>query len=318
MSSKEVINQHYVPKFYLERWKAPIDAKNSRIWVYNKLDKRKFAATDLNSVSQINRFYRVGMDDVVHAMVQYKYEKFLHLPHVQVLLSGLEGVMHVNDYITAKHPEHEKLKFIPTNFLENRYGEIESKLGATLKEITCDKELLEETLRSKPEAFRSDLIALFCTQYFRTSSARKVTVHQVRNMFLERNGVKTKLAPAQVENVVKCILFIDSLLLVDRMISSKISVHINLNTTDVDFLTSSSPAIGYNPDEKLDNFSGFMPLTPKLSMVIRRSEGSLPQILVRESNLDIVIKGNSLIYKKSDGDIYCTSKRQRDFLAGVV
>ncbi|WP_186032165.1 DUF4238 domain-containing protein [Burkholderia gladioli] len=316
MYSEKKNNQHYVGKAHLKKWQVSKLGKKKALWVHNKDTGNIFPITDLNAVGQVIGFYSVFVDQDIFDILQYRYAGHLEHPIVRSTLEQLRTLRQIHDYRERGLPGHEKLDIIENNYLENQYGEFETKYGETIDGIANASENLEIYLQTNALEKYLDLIGFYYIQNARTFAARRAVLEHVRSIHLERESGELKLNDRQREVVVKIMLFIDAIRNASEAQAAQMSVMIAPNKTSMDFVTSSTPAC-LKPSivEGMRHVYGFLALSPRVAMFVMHNTISRRGFTVRpiETEEEVLFL-NRTTFALSDRDTYSTSKEQLSLL----
>lgn len=323
MHPKEKIRQHYVSQLYLDNWKTDKSNEDPSIWSLNKITGKIFKVTNLSNISQKNRFYKVVIDDIVWDMLQYLFASLQHEPLVAQTMHALNPLLLVNRYRENKLDHYEKLAVIETNFLEDRYADLENWFAHTIKKISEAGEKLSDIFEENEAKHYDSLMLFFATQHFRTLRARQKTYDITKDMYLRRgDGEEHKLSPQQVDTVTKIRIYVDSVRFAESLSRSDFNVSLDFNVSNIDLVTSSSPTLGYvAPRERHDDitsFTGCVPLSPKINMRLHQSSGRGKRIEFGTLGKQKVLSLNRLQVKNSNMDIYATSERQLKFFLKLL
>lgn len=317
MNITPIKKQHYVSRLYLKYWQIECNKNNNKIlWAKNKDRDEIFEVSDLNTICQKNKFYRVDIDRDVYEILKYKYEPLIDNPLIRDFMRELEALHCVNIYIKNKEHNYENLDVININFLEKKYAKIENSIAVTLSElndiVSNDISLTSISPKSIKQHYQN-LIALSCIQYFRTKEARSNIMRIINEMSLKRSdGSIIKFSEKQIETTLKIILFLESALLADDVYKNRFTIRFLNNKSDIHFITSSSPTIFNKKLRNLSDLKCIMPLSPRLSMLIYKSKLQTKTITCIDIDRNGVEDQNNIIYKYSGYDVYATTKEQLD------
>lgn len=315
MHQKEKIKQHYVSRLYLNNWRAEKATKNPSIWVLNKNTGKIFKTTNTFNISQENRFYKVVIDDIVLDVLEYLFHLKKNEPFVATTMQVLEVLWGVNYYRENKLEEHEKLAAIETNFLEDRYADLENRFAHTIKKISAADRGVSWVFKENLAKHYENLILFFATQYLRSQQARQRLNDLTKDMCLQRNHEEEyKLSPLQVDTVSKISLYVESVRFAENLLRSNFKIALEYNFSNIDLVTSSSPALGcFTPSDTPDDitsFRGNIPLSPKINMRLYQSSDGGKQIFFRALDEKKVLLLNRFQVENSDMDVYATSEQQ--------
>lgn len=259
---------HYVMQNYLERWKGFDKSKSKKegVWVENKVRKSNYFCTDLNSISQINYFYALDVDQDVLGLLRYRYDKH---PECKSTLEWLALLALLDEYKKKELYNYEKLDVINKNVLEDEYSRFEDVFARILQSIDNDLELYISSLVNKESDLRV-LVFIFVFQAFRTKVMRDMLSDKMIEILVDWGDGERRLSSIQKENYLKASLYLDSISSSLRICSNDFSIELLINNNKKGFITSDAPAVIISgSDFELSKFEGFMPLTPNIGMVIR-------------------------------------------------
>ncbi len=301
------VKQHYVPKGYLKNW-IPVKSKTKPgIWVHNKIENKHYFCTDLNSLGQIRYFYEIDIDQDVLDLLIYKYHKESTLCHMFLKRFSVLNVL--NKYKEGRFEHYEKLNIINRNFLESEYENMENIFLKSINEIGRD--FKSYILGVKNGQYNlDDLLGFYVFQLFRTKQMRDNLANYLKDLSISRDGVKKKLNESQKNNYIKCSLFIEALNYIERF-ANNYSIELLINNSDTKYITSSSPSLVLTHNEKdgrynLSNFEGYVPLSPKVAMILRGDKPCSSDLIFRQVNVETVNKYNKKIVEMTAEQIYST------------
>jgi hypothetical protein len=312
MDLNEKLEQHYVSSFYLEYWKRKNAHGQMGIWVKQGDGKAAFVQ-GRNSVAQGDRFYRVEVDDVVRDLMHYKYLKETPEPHVLSLLAQLEPLAAVHAYKAAGLPYGERLGVIMTNYLEDKYGDLETGFSKSLAALS--KNYMKSMWGSAYAQNKtySTLTGLFATQLFRTRAMRIRLEAQITEMRLVRESGPVVLTASQKDTMLKLIAYADSISFARQLCDERVSVMIFVAQDEASLLTSDAPAqcISLEADstKRLRSFHGAIPLSPKHYMEIIKGPNLPAKIIMVPVPAQVVEFLNAQFLSRNQGDdVYSTSE----------
>ncbi|QVW21845.1 DUF4238 domain-containing protein [Pseudomonas hormoni] len=320
MHLEEKVRQHYVSRLYLNSWIAP---ETTSLWSLNKTTGKTFKTTNLSNIAQKNRFYKVIIDDIVWDMLKYLLKPLLHEPFVAQTMRALNPLLLVNRYRENKLDNYEKLVVIETNFLEDRYADLEGWFVHTIKKISAAGCEFSRVFEEDREKHYDSLMLFFATQHFRTQRARQRINDITKEMYLQRGpDEKHKLSRQQVDTVTKIHLYVESVRFAKNLSRSNFKISLDYNVSNIDLVTSSSPTLGrVEPRAHRDDITSFMgqiPLTPKINMRLYKSSGGGKKIEFGTLGKQKVLSLNRLQVESSDMDVYATSERQLQFFLKLL
>ncbi|WP_079752058.1 DUF4238 domain-containing protein [Pseudomonas aeruginosa] len=323
MHLEEKVRQHYVSRVYLDNWTTEDSPESSSIWTLNKLTGKTFKTTNLSNIAQKNRFYKVIVDDLVWDMLKYVLDPLRHEPFVARTLRTLNPLLLINHYRENKQENHEKLIVIETNFLEDRYADLEGWFAHTIKKISAAGSEISSIFEEDKEKHYDSLMLFFATQYFRTRRAREIINKITKDMYLQRgHDEKHKLSPQQVDTVTKILLYMESIRFAENLSRSNFKISLDYNVSNIDLVTSSSPTLGRveprTHRDDISSFKGQIPLTPKINMRLYQSPGGGKRIELGTLGKQKALELNRLQVKNSDMDVYATSERQLQFFLKLL
>lgn len=322
MHLEEKIRQHYVSRLYLDNWTAEEAPAITSLWSLNKITGKIFKTTNLSNIAQKNRFYKVIIDDVVWDMLRYLLDPLQHDPFVARTMRALNPLLLVNHYRDNQLKNYEKLVAIETNFLEDRYADLEDYFAHTIKKISAAGSELSGVFEEDKEKHYDSLMLFFATQHFRTRRARQRINDITKDMYLQRgHDEKHKLSPQQVDTVTKIYLYVESVRFAENLSRSNFKIALDYNVSNIDLVTSSSPALGRVESrvhrDDVTSFTGQIPLTPKINMRLYQSSGG-ERIEFGSLGKQRVLSLNRLQVENSDMDVYATSERQLQYFLKLL
>jgi hypothetical protein len=298
---------HYVPQSYLKFWITNKEGEKTKqgIWTYNKQRRDTNFITDLNRISQINRFYKLDIDDDILDVFTYRYrDKKYDMPNI---FEELDVLNKINKYKKSQAPCHEKLNVINNNYLEDKYEKVEKKFSPILNLIQKDiSKYLSELKRGK--FYLRDLVEIFSIQLFRTKKSREHILSEITSIYIDKNDDRKALSEHQRMNLLNLILFVEPLFFCQTLTKNEYSVEFLINNSTISFITSNSPALIINAQsskvEDMSKFVGFIPLCPKVGMIIRGHRPLSKNLMIRYVNESEVDDCNKFIFNESDYDVY--------------
>jgi hypothetical protein len=238
-----VKNEHYVPRFYLERF-----SKNERIYAYD-FQKKKIISTNVRKIGSKNYFYDIDPNDL-------KEE-----------LSVFKEVMKITDDSFEKSIDD-------VQFIEKALSRLEDKAAIYFNEFEKDYSLI------KDEEFLSILFLFMRTLSIRTMSFRSnlENIAQQTTDWLNSLGI-TNVKNYPVDKDPKYIAKVNQLneiISLPRMYRKSIDffdnydLFVGINNTKLDFLLSDNPLLYF--------FLGFndicFPVNSKLAIIIQAKSAS--------------------------------------------
>lgn len=314
MDLNEKVEQHYVSSFYLEYWKRKNAHGQLGIWVKQGDGKAAFVQ-GRNAVAYGDRFYRVEVDDVVRDLMHYKYPKETAEPHVLGMLAQLEPLAAAYAYKAARLPYGERLGVIMTNYLEDKYGDLEAGFSKSLAALNKNYMKSMWGSASAQNNTYSTLTGLFATQLFRTRAMRTRLEAQITEMTLVRESGPVILTASQKDTMLKLIAYAESISLACQLYIERVSVTIFVAQDEASFLTSDAPAqcVSFEADsaKRFRSYHGAMPLSPKHYMEIRKG----PNLPAKITMLPVPVPAqvveflNAQFLSRNQGyDVYATSE----------
>ena len=312
MDLNEKLEQHYVSSFYLEYWKRKNAQGQLGIWV-KKGDGEAAFVQGRNAVAQDDRFYRVEVDDVVRDMIHCRYAQETAEPHILVLLAQLEPLAAAHTYAEAGLLDKERISVLMTNYLEDKYGDVEAGFSKCLAALNKNYLTSMWGSASAQSKTYSTLIGLFATQLFRTRAMRTLLETQITEMTLVRESGPVVLTASQKDTMLKLIAYADSVSLARQLYLERVPVTIFVAEDEVSFLTSDAPAqyISFEVDSarRLRSFHGAMPLSPKHYIEIRKGPNLPAKITMLRVPRQIVEFLNAQFLARNQGnEVYATSE----------
>jgi hypothetical protein len=312
MDLNEKLEQHYVSSFYLQYWKRKNAHGQLGIWVRQGDGKAAFVQ-GRNALALGDRFYRVEVDDVVRDLMHYKYPKETAEPHVLGLLAQLEPLAAAHAYKAARLPDGERLDVIMTNYLEDKYGDLEAVFSKSLAALNKNYMKSMWGGASAQNNTYSTLIGLFATQLFRTRAMRTRLEAQITEMTLVRESGPVVLTASQKDTMLKLIAYAESISLARQLYIERVSVTIFVAQDEASFVTSDAPAQGISLEadsaKRFRSFHGAMPLSPKHYMEIRKGPNLPAKIIMLPVPAQMVEFLNAQFLSRNQGDdVYATSE----------
>jgi hypothetical protein len=311
MDLNEKLEQHYVSSFYLQYWKRKNAHGQLGIWVRQGNGKAAFVQ-GRNALALGDRFYRVEVDDVVRDLMHYKYPKETAEPHVLGLLAQLEPLAAAYAYKAARLPDGERLDVIMTNYLEDKYGDLEAVFSKILAALNKNYMKSMWGSASAQNNTYSTLIGLFATQLFRTRAMRTRLEAQITEMTLVHESGPVVLTASQKDTMLKLIAYAESISLARQLCFDRVSVTIFVAQDEAFFVTSDAPAQGISLEadsaKRFRSFHGAMPLSPKHYMEIRKGPNMPAKIIMLPVPAQMVEFLNAQFLSRNQGDdVYATS-----------
>ncbi|WP_345875418.1 DUF4238 domain-containing protein [Shewanella algae] len=197
-------------------------------------------------------------------------------------------------------------------YLEHRYENIEKAFQRTTDIIGISfDEYIRLLINGDYELY--DLIGIYSVQLFRTKKMRGRYSEVMKTVYSsQEGGDPQKLTEVQRDSLIKCILFIDAISFTYDMTGTEFSIEFLRSMEGESFLTSNSPALHYSAHGEsltsLEDFEGFMPLTPKIALLIRGCKPTGNNLNVRGVFNHEVLQWNSKIILEADDEIYSTKE----------
>jgi len=315
-------HQHYVPQFYLELWMSHdgFFVRNS-IGAVPKIYPKKTTV----DVGEENYFYKIEMDDVVWDMLYYRFgEEAKSNAVVAKVMQDLfmlkamddvvtRGVGIVNNDEAMRDNAREILEHLKKHHLEDAYSNIE---GAVSVEIESFSKSQNSDLWVPPSAETfMHILVFFCFQSLRTKQRMHNLDLQISKMYLERGENSIQLTSEQKKSVLKCMLYILSYQLCQKLYNAGCSMIISKNHTKLNYLTSDCPAMYFDKTGLKNGMKSFgvMPLSPKLLVHISvpdenvRGERSIKMRDIYD--VDTVKKSNELVQEYSHNFVFAKKKK---------
>ncbi|WP_074667694.1 DUF4238 domain-containing protein [Nitrosomonas communis] len=256
-------------------------------------------------ISQSKYFNKLCIDQDIYDMLVYKYQGADEL--VISIINEPKPLLAVDLYKKALGPNHEKLDIINQNFLEDKYEKIETALLKTINKINKYAEgninrLINGTFDL------GDLVGFYAVQLFRSRKMRKSLGTNIKNFTIYRDGTEKRLSEEQKDNLIKVILFIESIRFANDLYNTSFSVELLLSKSEDSFITSNSPAVLLNNSKKqLSNVSeidGFIPLSPKIGMLVRGHKPLNKNFMIRYIDSQMIRECNKITVNCADHEIY--------------
>jgi hypothetical protein len=321
--------QHYVPRGYLKHWiakrrVAPGEKENG-LWVssiHKKEDRNDYFCTDLRNISQKRYFNNIIVDEDVYDLLCYKYHDSNEI--VIGLIGEIEILLKAEIFSKNTNYENRDFDNFRKQYLEEKFSKFEGVQIAVLDELNNDIIKYIKGLESGVNDLR-DFVGIFFMQLLRTKKARLRLNNYMESIFIHRDGKEKKLNNEQKENYIKIMLFIEPIVISERLFKNGFSIELLVSTGAENFFTSNSPAVLFNGDtgEDISKIHGFMPLSPKSGLIIRGSKIDNKNLIVRTISDDEVNEYNEITKNNADDEIYssyditsrCYNKSKRSDVA---
>jgi hypothetical protein len=303
--------QHYVPRGCLKNWTAKREAKKGEksegiwVWSINGTRDNRFC-TDLMNISQSRYFYKLCIDQDIYDMLVYKYQGADEF--VIGIINELKLLLAVDLYKKELGPNHEKLDVVNKNFLEDKYEKIETALLETINKLNEYPEGYIKELINGSFDLR-DLVGFYAIQLFRSKKMRESLGTHIKSFAIRYcDDTEKRLSEEQKDNLIKAILFIESIRFCNDLCNTNFSVELLLSKLEDSFITSNSPAVLLgNSRKQMSNISeinGFIPLSPKIGMVVRGHKPLNKNFMVRYIDSQMIREYNKIIVNCADDEIY--------------
>ncbi|WP_333878215.1 DUF4238 domain-containing protein [Methylobacter sp.] len=307
--------QHYVPRGYLKNWMAKREAKEGKksegvwVWSINGTRKNRFC-TDLMDISQERYFNKLCIDQDIYDMLVYKYQGANEL--VIGIINELKLLLAVDLYKKELGQNHAKLDVVNKNLLEDKYEKLETAFLKTINKINeCPKDYIKDLINGNFDL--RDLVGFYAVQLFRSKKMRKSIGTSIKSFTISRDGTEKRLSEEQKDNLIKAILFIESIRFANDLSNTSFSVELLLSNSQDSFITSNSPAVSLgNRKKHLSNVSeihGFIPLSPKVGMVIRGYKPLNKNFMIRYIDSQMIREYNKITVNWADDEIYTSQSK---------
>ncbi len=305
--------QHYVPRGYLKYWLTSRECKpgekSQGVWVYNVNGARENRfSTNLMDISQQRYFYKLVVDIDVCNLLRCKYQD--SDPVIIQLVELFEFLLQVNEVEKSSEECAGVTDIAGKLYLEKLYEKIEGKFQKTIDAINESIQIYTSNLTSG-KANLLDLIGIFVVQLFRTKKMRRDCSNEIKGLTSHRANEKIDFNTSQEDSFLKVVLFVDAMAFAYDLAGKEFSVELLENLEGESFLTSNSPAFRISiPEEKnsIEKFVGFMPLSPRIAMIIRGYKPIEKNFLVRRISNQEVSHWNKLIAQEADDEIYSVTE----------
>jgi hypothetical protein len=283
MYQQEKIKQHYVSWFYLKNWVNESAKHQKGIWARSGADA-PFFAKGRDKLARIDRFYRVSVDQVVLEMMRYQYP-FAHAQgYLRDLLQELAAMTDITEFISHKAPFHGRLENINTNFLENKYGELEGYISRDLDKLLKGRWLRILRTPSTISSLYDSLLCLYATQLCRTRDMRDLMSQQIKSPAFRHDGGETVLSSTQKDTLFKLVLYVESMRLCEQLRRARPLIGIYYQSEgNASFHTSNAPAqsLWHKVDSQKQflEYHGEMPVSPTHFMIIRKDRQTSAKIM---------------------------------------
>lgn len=316
-------HQHYVPQFYLNLW-----VSSGVFFVKNSMgvEPKTYPKKTTVDVGEENYFYAIEMDEVVWDMLSYRFgEEAKSNPVVALVMQeffrlkamddvAVRGVGIVNNDDALRENARGILAYLKKHHLEDAYSNIEGAVSIEIESFSRSQES-DVWVPPSGDTFMHVLV-FFCFQSFRTKSCIDNLDLQISQMSLKRGAESVDLTPEQKRSVLKCMLYVFSFQMCQRIYESGCTMNIMKNKTNLNYLTSDSPAVYFDSSvlgAGVESY-GIMPLSPKLLVHINVNDGDVPRgselkifdvhdlVFVKEVNKRIESHSHNFVFAKNMND----------------
>lgn len=232
-----VKNEHYVPRFYLNKF-----ANNNKIYAYD-LENNNLFPTNINKIGCNNYFYDIDSDSLKEGLKEYK--KIYNIP----------------DEVFEK--ECEDIQFI-----EKALSRLEDKFSVLLSKFETDHSIIND------EEFLRTLFLFLHAQSIRTKGFRDrlENIASQTKKWLQKLNIKNIDYPVELEakdiaklNQIKELLSLSKVYKKALSFFDVYDIYIGINNSDIDFIISDNSMSYF--------FTGFndicFPVNPKLSIIMQ-------------------------------------------------
>jgi len=314
MKGKIKEQQHYVWRHYLESWIVDGD-KKKRLWCYEK--HRVFGGNpSLRPHKKINRdkyFYEIkslNRDEIeyfIRLCTPPIYQEMMrcYIEQQQGHIKIADPVNWVKDCLAKQFGDYDN---IPKELL-NQANDISNKVNEHIKNtFENEHEKIEKNaLKYKwLDKLRSGCSDFFCldderylflqfvlTQHFRTEISRETfsTTHRGRLdspksiALLSENQIDPQ--KVNTNNLTNYFTMLYSLCIAEILYKSKANLTLNINETNVPFITSDHPVVGWKgPIREAPGGTFYYPISPDTAIIIN-CKNKPNKILVCEQEVDV-------------------------------
>lgn len=232
-----VKNEHYVPRFYLNKF-----ANNNKIYAYD-LENNNLFPTNINKIGCNNYFYDIDSDSLKEGLKEYK------------------EIYNIPDEVFEK--ECEDIQFI-----EKALSRLEDKFSVLLSKFETDHSIIND------EEFLRTLFLFLHAQSIRTKGFRDrlENIASQTKKWLQKLNIKNIDYPVELEakdiaklNQIKELLSLSKVYKKALSFFDVYDIYIGINNSDIDFIISDNSMSYF--------FTGFndicFPVNPKLSIIIQ-------------------------------------------------
>lgn len=233
-----VKNEHYIPKFYLERF-----SKNEKIYVYDLINDKIFP-TNIRKVGSKNYFYDLDPKILKEILAEYKELTDISKEQYEELTNDVQ-------------------------FVENALSRLEAKAGFYFNKFEEDYSLIND------DGFLSILFLFMRTLSIRTMSFRagleniaEQTTDWLNSLNIkEVSNYPLDMAPKDIAKINQLQELTSLARTYDKSMKffNNYNIYIGVNETDMDFLISDNPLVYF--------WLGFndicFPINPKLSIIMQ-------------------------------------------------
>lgn len=232
-----VKNEHYVPRFYLNKF-----ANNNKIYAYD-LENNNLFPTNINKIGCNNYFYDIDSDSLKEGLKEYK------------------EIYNIPDEVFEK--ECEDIQFI-----EKALSRLEDKFSVLLSKFETDHSIIND------EEFLRTLFLFLHAQSIRTKGFRDrlENIASQTKKWLQKLNIKNIDYPVELEakdiaklNQIKELLSLSKVYKKALSFFDVYDIYIGINNSDIDFIISDNSMSYF--------FTGFndicFPVNPKLSIIMQ-------------------------------------------------
>ncbi len=232
-----VKNEHYVPRFYLNKF-----ANNNKIYAYD-LENNNLFPTNINKIGCNNYFYDIDSDSLKEGLKEYK------------------EIYNIPDEVFEK--ECEDIQFI-----EKALSRLEDKFSVLLSKFETDHSIIND------EEFLRTLFLFLHAQSIRTKGFRDrlENIASQTKKWLQKLNIKNIDYPVELEakdiaklNQIKELLSLSKVYKKALSFFDVYDIYIGINNSNIDFIISDNSMSYF--------FTGFndicFPVNPKLSIIMQ-------------------------------------------------
>lgn len=277
--------------------------KNNQLKVINKNDNKEFYPKNLDSIAQQRFFYKIDITQNVYDLLLSKY---YDSEACHSLLYEMQVLIEIDKYKKEKKLHFEKLDIININILEEKYSKIESDIAPIIEKINNNIfEYIIDLILNKKNI--DILISFYFLQLYRTKKMRNLLSNLMNELFVTKDNKTNKLSEEEKENFITAMQFFEPIVEIEKFYKQDFLIELIINSTKLNFSTSDSPSfLTTIKEEGISKIEGFIPLTPKVGLIIRGYQSNTRISIKQIHNKKVISMYNKVIYGNADTYIYST------------